>query len=234
MLLQGSIHPSVTPIHRRACSMCCALQIPRSMALSCHSSSFRLGYPPTRAGQSQPFSSPLPCICGYFPNNSPNVRFVYLRCSHAAARLHRPTYATLSIPVMQGRSIVRFVGSALPRFAWPIVFVRAPHHSTSTLLLPINSECLGYACEIYGDPSLVSAAGRLLPVLIDPFVIQSLYLHGRNRQPQLHFHHSNIFSTKFPCSRRRSSQADDFGPNTLRVMYHLLALMIRPQASIRW
>lgn len=125
---------------------------------------------------------------------------------------HMPRCRSLSCRAdrLSGLSVLHKWAQAV-RFARPIVFVRAAHHSTSTLLLPINSECLGYACEIYGDPSLVSAAGRLLPVLIDPFVIHSLYLHGRNRQPQLHFHHSNIFSTKFPCSRRRSSQADDFG-----------------------
>ena len=113
MLLQGSIHPSVTPIHRRACSMCCALQIPRSMALSLSfiQLSLRISSNPCR-----PIATlfwPPPMHMQLLPNNSPNVRFVYLKCSHAAARLHRPTYATLSIPVMQGRSIVRFVGSAL-------------------------------------------------------------------------------------------------------------------------
>ena len=97
--------------------------------------------------------------------------------SHAATRLHRPTCATLSIPVMQGKSVSRlsvlhFWAQAV-RFAWPIVFMRVVYNSTLTLLLPINSECLGYACQIYGDPSRMSAAGRLLPVLIGPFLIHS-------------------------------------------------------------
>ena len=53
------------------------------------------------------------------------------------------------------------------------------------------------------------------------------HLQLQNRQPQRKV--DSRFSSKFDRLRGRSSQAEGFGGDTLRIMYHLLHLMIRPQ-----
>ena len=73
---------------------------------------------------------------------------------------------------LSGLSVLHFWAHAV-RFARPIVFVRAARHSPSPPCFFLSILFLGYACQLHGDPSLVSAAGRLLSVLIDPFVIYS-------------------------------------------------------------
>ena len=89
---------------------------------------------------------------------------------------------------------------------------------------------MGYACQFHGSPSIVSAAGRLT-VLTDPFVsshfLCTVEIGNHN------FISIQISPETLPGRDAGLRRRDGVGEGTSRIMYHLLTLMIRPQALIQ-
>ncbi len=158
-------------------------------------------------------------------NNSPKIRFLCLMQRHAASTYAMPRCRSLSCKgdQLSGSSVAfPYIPSYLNIQWFPcelqITYKPALHFPWSTHHLQ------AWDMQV---SSLVRVSCQLQIAWLNSSSRFPNHLQLRNRQPQLQV--DSLFSSKFDRLRGRSSQAEGFGGDTLRIMYHLLHLMIRPQ-----
>ncbi len=119
-------------------------------------------------------------------------------------------HATLSIAVMQGRSIVRFV-SCIPIYTvipeYPVISTRAADHLQACIAFPLvhpSPAGLGHAGQFLG-PSIVSAADRLAEFILSFFPIICNFKIGNHNVKSIHVSAQSLTGCEAGLRRRKAS-----------------------------